>query len=200
VVGGDALDKVRKRFESLSLFETRFVVLFPGGARMTRHWPVGNYKTLAARLSELGWRICVVGSPMEQRDAGAIAEAAGPAGVNLAGRLSIPELAAVLSQASLYVGNDSGPTHLAAALAIPSIALFGPGDAMRFSPRGRGPIRVLQYKVDCSPCYLTWCSHHTCMRSLTIEGVLSNALELLRAPSPFSFRQQETSEMPGTVL
>jgi ADP-heptose:LPS heptosyltransferase len=120
----------------------------------------------------------VIGGRAEAR-AGQLITKSGMQTLNLAGRLSLHELAALLSKASLYIGNDSGPTHLAAALGVPCIALFGPGDVERFAPRGNGVIRILQQKVHCSPCYRTWCSHHTCMRSLTFESVLATAMELL---------------------
>jgi heptosyltransferase I len=159
-----------------------FVVIFPGGAKPTKQWPLENYEALAARISALGLGIYVIGSQADQAAAQAIVAAAGAKGVNLAGRLPIQDVATVLSKALGYIGNDSGPTHLAAALGIPCVALFGPTDASRFRPRGLGPIRVLQQKGECSPCELTTGGHHTCMRSLTLESVFMNTLELIGEP------------------
>lgn len=157
----------------------KFVAIFPGGARQTRHWPTTNYRVLATWLHDMGIGVCVVGGEADRRDARSIADAAGSHGLNLVGQLSLQELVAVLSLAAVYVGNDSGPTHVAAAVGTPCIALFGPGDPVRIHPRGPGPIRLLRYKVECSPCYVPVCHHHTCMRSLTLESVCATTMELL---------------------
>jgi ADP-heptose:LPS heptosyltransferase len=161
----------------------RFAVIFPGGVRATRHWPVENYACIARRLCSLGIGVCVVGGEAERNDSQRIAEAAGDHGYNLSGRLSLQDLAALLSLASVYLGNDSGPTHLAAALGTPCIAMFGPGDVNWISPRGRRRIRVLRHKMWCSPCYLERCSHHTCMRSLAVDEVYQVVMEFLDVAS-----------------
>ena len=172
-----------------------FITLFPGGARVTRHWPVPNYAALASALSAMDLGVCVIGERLEEHQARYIAEAAGHHGLNLAGALSLQDVAALLSMALIYVGNDSGPTHLAAALGVPCIALFGPGDLSRFGPRGTGMIRVLRHEVACSPCYLQTCSHHTCMRTLTMAEVLQAILEVLTHP-PTSFLPQQVRAAP----
>lgn len=174
---------------------TSFITLFPGGARATRHWPVPNYAALAAALSRMDMGVCVIGDRLEKQPAQYIADAAGDHGLNLAGCLSLQDVAALLSMALVYVGNDSGPTHLAAALGVPCMALFGPGDLSRFGPRGPGVIRVLRHEVACSPCYLQTCSHHTCMRALTIGEVFQALLEVL-AHLPGAWLPRELSPEP----
>jgi len=171
-----------------------FIVLFPGGARATRHWPVRNYAALAAALSAMDLGVCVIGDTLATQQAQYIAEAAGKHGLNLAGCLSLQDVAALLSMALVYVGNDSGPTHLAAALGVPCIALFGPGELPRFGPRGTGVIRVLRHEVACAPCYLQTCSHHTCMRSLTPGEVLQAIAEVLATPPSSSLPRQVSAE------
>src|SRR6185312_14740548 len=66
-----------------------------------------------------------------------------PAAIDLVGRLTLPEIAAFLSRASLFVGNDSGLMHLAAAAGTPTLGLFGPTDAVEYSPTGRQAVAVL---------------------------------------------------------
>jgi ADP-heptose:LPS heptosyltransferase len=155
------------------------VGIFPGGARATRRWPSANYAVLAALFAERGMAVCVFGDAHDREAAQRIAAAAGPMGCDLSGALSSRELAAALSLMTLYIGNDSGPTHVAAAVGTPCVALFGPGDADWIAPRGNGAIRLLRYPVSCSPCYRDTCPHHTCMLSLTLDQVAEAAWELL---------------------
>ena len=174
-----SLHRVAMILEAAVGFPKQFVVIFPGGARPTRRWPTTNFRVLATSLSDLGLGVCVVGGQDDYASAQLIAGSAGSKGINMAGLLSLQDLAALLSTCVGYVGNDSGPTHVAAALGTPCVALFGPGDVGRYGPRGSGPIRIIRHQVECSPCYLTSCSHHTCMRSLTLEEVVQGILDLL---------------------
>ena len=87
--------------------------------------------------------------------------------------LSLNELAAVLRKCDLYVGNDSGVTHLAAAVGIPVVALFGPTDPRVWGPRGDKVLTV--YKgLECSPCSrekMRGCKNQRCMEEISVEEV-----------------------------
>src|SRR5262245_46070613 len=101
-----------------------------------------------------------------------------PAAV-LAGRTSLPELVGVLSRLSLLVTNDSGPMHVAAALGVPLVAVFGPTDWRETAPVGARH-RLVREDVHCSPCKLRDCPiDHRCMRLVTAERVAAAARELL---------------------
>jgi len=181
---GEAVRHVTTMVQQRFVDAKRFVALFPGGTLPEKHWPVARYSELAGRLSRQGFGVCVIGGKAEVEDAQQIAEAAGTNGSNLAGSLSLPDLVALLSMASAYVGNDSGPTHVAAAVGIPCVALFGPVDVERFRPRGSGPIRVLRSEAECVPCRLAIVGHHTCMGALSLEAVWEAVLEIImRAPA-----------------
>jgi ADP-heptose:LPS heptosyltransferase len=149
----------------------KFVVLFPGGAKPSQHWPVAHYSRLAEWLSRHNLGVCVIGSHVDASDARKIAESAGPKGWNLAGRLTLQEVIALLSLASCYVGNDSGPTHIAAALAVPCVALYRPSQVQKYHPRGSGLIRVLYSELPCSACEQINGRPHTCMEALSFETV-----------------------------
>ena len=84
--------------------------------------------------------------------------------------LTIDQLAAVVGNAQIFIGNNSGPLHLACALATPTISLMGPTFPDRWWPIGDNH-KVLRLGVACSPCSLGRCSHHTCLRALDVDLV-----------------------------
>jgi ADP-heptose:LPS heptosyltransferase len=86
--------------------------------------------------------------------------------------LGLAELAALLSLSDVYVGNDSGVTHLAAAAGAVTLAVFGPTDAAQWSPRGR--VTIVKQGVDCSPCdhaTMKSCPHHDCLETLPPRSI-----------------------------
>ncbi len=118
----------------------RFTLLVPGAAphRPAKRWPAARFGALATMLAERGMRAVVVGTKADAPLAAAI-----PGALDLTGRTSLPELAAVASRATLAIGNDTGPMHLAAALGVPSIVLFShASDPALTAPRG--DVRVLR--------------------------------------------------------
>ena len=130
------------------------VAIHPGASKQPRGWHAGRWAELGARLArEWGARIVVLGGGAEQAVAGAIAAAAGPAALNLAGRSTLPETAALIAACDLLAANDSGAMHLAAAVGTPVVAIFGPG-----APAVTGPwvdparAEVLTRRFPCSPC------------------------------------------------
>jgi heptosyltransferase-2 len=99
----------------------------------------------------------------------------------LCGETSLPELVGVLSRMRVLLTNDSGPMHLAAALGVPVVAVFGPTDWRETHPVGEGH-RLVREPVHCSPCLLRECPiDHRCMRRVTIDRVTGEALALLEA-------------------
>jgi ADP-heptose:LPS heptosyltransferase len=109
--------------------------LHPGSGSPSKNWPVAEFKELARRLTLSGMRVVWIRGPAEPPDAA-------PRGERVWDCLPLAVLAARLSRAAIYVGNDSGVTHLAAAAGCPTVALFGASDARTWAPRGRA-VRVL---------------------------------------------------------
>jgi ADP-heptose:LPS heptosyltransferase len=111
----------------------------------------------------------------------------------LAGRTSLKVTAALIEQSSLFIGNDSGPLHMAAAVGTPAVGIFGPSDWRQFQPIGRKGYRqrVLHSNLPCSPCFRfigndPWwyhnpCYSRACLEAVSPERVLTAALELLEA-------------------
>ena len=96
--------------------------------------------------------------------------------------LPLDELAAILKKCSLYVGNDSGITHLAASVETPVVALFGPTDPQVWGPRGEN-VSILYGKRDCSPCSrqrMHECIEQRCLQALSVEEVYGKVKDLLQ--------------------
>ncbi len=115
-----------------------FALIVPGGSahRPEKRWPAERFAELARRLSERGALPVLVGAAAEASILGAIARGA-PDAIDLGGRTSLGQVAALARRASCAVGNDTGPMHIAATVGCPSVVLFGAAsDPRRSAPRG----------------------------------------------------------------
>ena len=157
------------------------IVIHPGAAWVHRLWPVDRYNDLAARLySKHRATIVVTGSAEERKLADRVL-AGGVQGRSVAGEYDIGRVAALLSLADVYIGSDTGITHLAAATGTPVVALFGPGDPRRFGHVGPCDV-VLYHKQDCSPCPQIDCDRDgACMKAITVDEVAEAVASVLRA-------------------
>ena len=153
----------------------------PGADRPEKRWSPENHAAVADRLSEdRGAKILVFGGPGEEHLATRIEKAMKHPVTNLAGKLSLNELAYVISQLDLFVTNDSGPMHIAAATKTPVVALFGPEDPVYTKPyTSPGLYKIVQEELSCRPCTNKRCDRPVCMESLKPEDVLQACLELL---------------------
>jgi heptosyltransferase-2 len=126
-----------------------------------------------------GAQVVLVGGPRERPLAEAIAAGMEAPVRVLCGETTLAELVGVLSRLRLLLTNDSGPMHVAAALGIPLVAVFGSTDWRETSPVGSAS-RVVREDADCAPCILRECPiDHHCMTRVGVDRVASEALELL---------------------
>ena len=157
-------------------------VVVPGSVWATKRWPSANYAVLASRLvSELGLEVLLLGSPGERELCAEIVRKAGGGVRSAAGETSLGETAAVIACARLFVGNDSGPTHMAMALDVPTVALFGPTDPGQFD---FGQHSLVYADLDCSACSFYGgercpLGHWDCMLSVSPDDVAGAASRLL---------------------
>ena len=120
------------------------VGFFPGAAYgPSKRWPAERFGAVGCRLAaERGCRVAIFGSPRDAAAAAQVAAQVGPAALNLAGRTTLTDLAALLTGCAVVLGNDSGGLHLAAALGVPVVGIFGITDPAKTGPLG-GRQRVL---------------------------------------------------------
>jgi lipopolysaccharide heptosyltransferase II len=170
-----------------------FAVLHPGSGGSAWNWPPQHYASLGRRLSEAGLQIVVTGSAREQALAEAVASQVGGGAVNLAGTLSLGELAVLLRRARLFVGGSTGPTHLAALLGTPVVALYAPLRSQwpeRWRPLGPR-VSVVQPAVGkvCAKCEGPRCEFFFCMaRHLEVDRVFASAQRWLAEPAAARLR------------
>jgi heptosyltransferase-2 len=135
-------------------------------------WPPLRFAEVANRLqAEADADVILFGTSAEADVATAISAAMHRAPVDLTGKTAIADLPALLSQCHLFIGNDSGAMHVAAAVGLPVIAVFGPTDS-----EGTAPVtprcNIVQQKPYCSPCFLRRCpTDHRCMTAITPDMV-----------------------------
>jgi len=143
-------------------------------------WPGQSFSRLAELLAKKhGATVLLFGSEKERGLLEQIAADAGDGVVNLAGRTDLKESAGLLSLCRVFVANDSGPLHLAAALEVPVIGLYGSTDPEATGPRGKR-VSVIYKNVECSPCLLRECpTDFKCMESITPEEVMAEIIFLL---------------------
>lgn len=148
-----------------------------------KRWIPTRFAEVASGLiQDHGSRILLVGGPAEASIGQDIEKAVQPHQtevLNMVGKTTVRQLVALLSRCRLLITNDSGPMHVAAALRVPIVALFGPTDHTTTSPL-TGSWRMVRRAADCSPCLKRVCpGDHRCMEAITAEDVLSAAKELL---------------------
>lgn len=158
------------------------VGLQPGAVRLTHRWPLERFAEVARRLQEeFACDFLISGGPDDAPLAAALLEQGLRHAVVACGSTTLRQLVALLQRVDLFITNDTGPMHIAAALQRPTVALFGPGELNRFRPALPAErVRVLRHEVECAPCALATCSHHSCMVHLQVEPVYEAARQLLR--------------------
>jgi heptosyltransferase-2 len=153
----------------------------PGAAFGTaKRWFENRFAEVCRRLKSIP-NACflIFGSPGEADLGHRIAGAVGGACINLCGKTTLREAISLIDRCRLFITNDSGLMHLAAAMNIPQIAIFGPTNHTTTSPRSASS-HILRMPVACSPCMKPDCPiDHRCMDAVTVDHVLQTALHLL---------------------
>jgi ADP-heptose:LPS heptosyltransferase len=162
----------------------RTLLVAPGSGAKEKNWPREFFRAVIESWERSGsGKAAVILGPAEDDEIPFWSQVA-----PVARNLDLAELAALLSLADVYLGNDSGVTHLAAAVGAEAIVLFGPTDAAAWAPRGE-TAHLLSLGVECSPCNRTAmksCPHRKCLTALPARDILSILHDILRQnPSEF---------------
>lgn len=160
----------------------RLIGLHVGARPPARRWPPEHFARLVGELARRSdVPIVLTGGPGEAELAAQVQATASVPTVNLAGETSIGALAALMRKMDLFVSNDTGPAHLAVAVDVPSITIFGPADHRRWEPLDQRRHRIVRRAVWCNPCPHWECIYqdHACLRWVTPEDVVRVAEELL---------------------
>ncbi len=156
------------------------ILLHPGSGiySQARRWPAQHFAIVADDLINQGYQVIIVGQPSD--DTAAVLGHMHHQALDLTGQTSLHQLAALMQQADLFIGGDSGVTHIAAASGIPMVTVFGPTNAAAWGSRAKTSI-TLQADIPCCPCaYIEHavglrhgCPARTCLKYITPEQVLT---------------------------
>jgi len=160
----------------------RVIGVSPGAAYGTaKRWLPERFAEAAGAIATArGASIALFGSKTERDLCQEVAERLkGQEVTNFAGQTTLSQFIDLASGCELFLTNDSGSMHIASALGVPTVAIFGATDDTTTGPTGSNA-RVVRHPVDCSPCLLRECPiDHRCMTGVSVERVVSEALELL---------------------
>jgi heptosyltransferase-2 len=155
-------------------------------------WPPEHFAQLADRLvSDCGADVIFFGTPGEKEIETRIRSHMKLRALSLIGQTSMSELAALFASCSLFIGNDSGAMHVAAAVGLPVIGIFGSTD-----PEGTAPVTeqftLIREAVSCSPCFLRRCPvDHRCMTRISVDSVFNAAMRVKNSSKNLTARSAE---------
>lgn len=181
----DSFKKINRILEKEGITKEAVLVCMHVGGKPSHRWPLENLLQAAQKIGKkIDCKFVLAGG---KDDLGpelcAASRVIAPGSIkiiNLAGKLTINELGALMARSDLFIVNDTGPMHIAAVLKVPLVAIFGPGYMAQFDPRRiSDKTAVLYKKADCSPCNKTYCDSMKCLKAISPEEVTNAALELL---------------------
>jgi heptosyltransferase-2 len=164
--------------------DRRMIALAPGAAHATKRWPLEQWRALAERIVDQGFDLVLVGGEEDASLGAALADGATGRVANAAGRFGLQGTGALLQRAAAVVSGDTGVMHMATAVGIPVVALFGPTvqpfGFFPYTPRAR----VVELPLDCRPCSSKGgprcpLGHHRCMLDIvpdTVYGALHQSV------------------------
>ena len=171
-----------QRFEAAGVNNGALTVgLFPGAGWKLREWMPERFAAIGDRLVQhFNANVLIFGGPKEAELVQTIASLMNAPAIPFAGNLQVRELTACLEKCDLFLTNDTGPMHIAAAVGTPIVSLFGPGNHIRFQPLGTFH-QTIRHAVPCSPCkqFTDKCKDNICMKGIGVDEVWESVSRVL---------------------
>ena len=166
--------------------DDKVVAIHPFSSIIERGWHLDNFAALATSLSEMGYHPLLLGAPNDRNQFDTAADQFRLTSTDLIGKSSLRVTMALLKRCALFVGNDSGIMHLAAAAGIPMVAIFGPQSPVKFGPWSQ-LATVIYSQYPCSPCrqkFFTECQSSSkgkpdCIEVITVDQIVTACEKLL---------------------
>ncbi len=184
----EARAKARALLAQHGLAARGFIHLHPGSRWLFKCWPAEHTAALIDRIVDGGFAVVITGAPDERERAlvdailAAITPSARARTFDLTAQLTLPELAAIAGQARAFVGVDSAPMHIAAAMGTPTVALFGPSGELQWGPWGVAARVITSDAFSCRPCGIDGCGGgkvSECLTTLPVARVYDGLRALL---------------------
>jgi ADP-heptose:LPS heptosyltransferase len=160
--------------------EGHYVCIHPGARLLSRRWPVERFAAVGNALARDGWQLVVTGSPSEARVTSDLVARLPRGTHDLTGQTTLGSMAALIARGALLVCNDTGVSHIAAAMNAPSVVIASGSDVKRWHPLDTQRHPVLWHDVPCRPCAFDACpvGHH-CALGVQPDAVIAEARRLL---------------------
>lgn len=164
-----------------ALKNERLIGIAPGSGEVEKHkrWPIDNYSALTSELIKKGYSVIVIGGPGEEAlgEAIAIENDKSDSFLDLTGKLTLPETIQLVAQLQKIVVNCNGMSHIASAVDINIVGIYGPTDPYYTGPFSN-KLQVITQNLDCAPCYkrgfITGCGKPVCVENIMVTTILKN--------------------------
>jgi predicted lipopolysaccharide heptosyltransferase III len=154
-ISPDATRSVIQHLTDAGLADSKIALIHPAAAFATKRWAVENFARVAEYVAERGYAPVAIAAPNEAK---IIEDLLSEASVNILDLdLSLPEVTVLAARSQLFVGNDSGIAHIAAAVGTPSVVIFGSSNIAHWRPWNRAPAEVVFEALPCQPCHGYFC-------------------------------------------
>jgi ADP-heptose:LPS heptosyltransferase len=171
-------------WQSHGLAGRQVTAIHPGSGSEAKNWPASRFASLAKQILRARQvPMLLVGGPADAAALGPIQRALGERDHMLLLDAPLHHLAAILARCQVYIGNDSGVSHLAAAVGVPTVAVFGPTDPVVWAPRGPR-VRIVRGIAPCAPCdaeHRGRCTERDCLLCVSVGEVMQAWFELADA-------------------
>ncbi len=185
-IGPADRERVDRFFADNRIRPGEIVISIHPGSHELKRWPKHHFAAIGDRLArDYRARVVLLGGPDEEGLCRDISELMRARPIVAAGSLTLKETAEVIRRSALFIGNDSGPMHIASAVSTPLIGLFGPTDTVKNRPwGGRKRTIIIKSRMKCAPCYRAGqmpCIYGTnlCMAGISVEDVYARSQSLL---------------------
>ena len=167
--------------------EKKYIAISIGTSErwLSKKWGVNNYLNLIKKLVEINYQIILIGSELELEESEFILKNfQNNEVISFVNKTNLTQLKNLLAEVDLYIGNDSGPSHIAAGVGINTITIFGSTDikhCVKFMPyTGIHEYLKPSKDIKCHPCYKTKCpTNMECMASINVESILNKIIQLV---------------------
>lgn len=179
-----AAERVKEKLEAhgLTMGES-YVVIAPGARWAVKEWPVHNFGDLAKRLSASHMPVVLIGAPNDATKGEAIkAIATDTKVVNMIGQTDLVELIELIGHSALYISADTGPLHMANALKVPLVALFGPTSPDRTGPYGGDYVHIIKSPTSRATVEEPLIDDPECMAQISVQSVVDEVGRILQIP------------------
>ncbi|HKZ81985.1 MAG TPA: glycosyltransferase family 9 protein [Pyrinomonadaceae bacterium] len=162
---------------------TPLAMIHPAAAFQTKQWAVQKFAEAADKIAKRGFNIVTVTTPLEAQLARELGRLSSTQMTTFTD-LSLPEVAALAARARLFLGNDSGIAHIAAAVGTPSVVVFGSSNVAHWRPWPKAPAEIVREEMDCQPCHGYYCEKFAepeCIKRVPVERVMAAVDRVLQA-------------------